>query len=322
MVKCKTKICKKRKNLDGEGFCPECVAKRNSDPSVYEYNCPSCEKKVGDDECSMFCNLCELWFHIDCVQFPKAVYDILSKHKDLESIKWFCPTCKPKSEEALEKYCSLERKTETLSEDMITVKNEVETLKTTISNIVKKEIFDGLGERQEIERRKMNLVVYGLPEPDIDQSIAWDTDKKVQHDTDTVRNIFVNELGAALSPREGIVDSRRLGKKTDDRPRPLKLVFNNMEAKRFVLVNAKNLRNSTDPIGKKLFVNPDLTPSQRKIQHELREEMWKQRENGKNAIISKGKIIEASVEVNKVRKVKPTTSKSTVTTQNRTPATS
>ena len=125
MVLCKTKICKKRTNLNGEGFCPECVAKRQGDPSKYVYNCPSCEKKVGDDENSMFCNLCECWYHIDCVMFPKDVYDILSKHEDLTSIKWFCPTCKPKSDEALEKNSSLEKKTETLSEDSRTVKNDV-----------------------------------------------------------------------------------------------------------------------------------------------------------------------------------------------------
>ena len=305
MVICKTRICKKRKDLDGDGFCPECVLKRKGDKSTYEYKCPSCEMKVGGDDCAMFCNLCECWSHINCVMFPKELYDVLLKHENIESIKWFCPVCKPKSDEALEKYSSLEKKTETLSEDMHIVKNDLKEIKTSISNLVKKEIFEGLGERQDIEQRKMNLVVYGMPEPVIDNATAWDDEKKIEKDIVDTRNLFITELGAALSPRDGIIDARRLGKKQENKPRPLKLIFNNIETKRFILTNAKKLRESKDPVGKKLFVNPDLTPAQRKVQQELREEMWKQRENGKNAIISKGKIIEARHEVNKIRPKKP-----------------
>ena len=229
-------------------------------------------------------------------------------------IKWFCPVCKPKSEEALDKYSSLETKTLTLTNDVRDMKDEMTTIKTTISRIVRNEIDEGLHERNDIESRKMNLIIFGVPEPNIDDGSEWTNDKKIEADIKLTRDTFTRELGTAMSPREGITDARRLGLKSDKGPRPLKIVFNNMQTKRHVLTNAKKLRASTDPVAKSMYVNPDLTKRQREKENILRNEMWKQRESGKNVIIKQGKIVEAPFEVNKVRKRRPTTSGEPATT--------
>ena len=312
MVCCKIKHCKKRKGLI-DGYCEECTVKQSENKDKHEYICPSCEKVAGKKECCMMCELCEKWFHITCVKLPKALYDILTADSDDSlGVKWFCPTCKPKSEEALDKYNSLEMKTENLSNDVREMKEEMKTIKTSIANIVRDEIDEGLHERNDIESRKMNLIVFGVPEQNSADGNDWSNEEKIEADMKLTRDTLTRELGTAMSPREGIVDARRLGLKSDRGPRPLKLVFNNLNTKRHVLTNAKKLRDSTDPVAKCMFINPDLTKRQREKENVLRDEMWKQRELGKNIVIKKGKLVEVPFIVNKVRKSKPTTSGDTV----------
>ena len=190
------------------------------------------------------------------------------------------------------------------------------TIKSTISKIVRNEIDEGLHERNDIEARKMNLIVFGVPEPKLDDGSDWTTDKKIEADIKLTRDTLTRELGTAMSPRDGIVDARRLGLKSDSGPRPLKLVFNNIQTKRHVLTNAKRLRDSNDPVAKGLYINPDLTKRQREKENVLRNEMWKQRQSGKNVIIKKGKIVEVEFNVNKVRKSRPTTSGDTINREN------
>ena len=68
------------------------------------------------------------------------------------------------------------------------------------------------------------------------------------------------------------------------------------------MTKSKDLRDSTDPINKQLYFNPDLTPEQRKKDQELRNEMWKIRETqNKNVVIKKGQIVEVPHNVNKKR---------------------
>ena len=151
MVTCKIKQCKKRKGLVN-GFCKDCTEKQSNVKDTYEYKCPVCEKVANAAECCMNCDLCESWYHITCVNLPKPLYDILiADSDDALGIKWFCPTCKPKSEEALDKYNSLESKTQNLSEDVREMKNDMATIKTAISKIVRNEIDEGLHERNDIE---------------------------------------------------------------------------------------------------------------------------------------------------------------------------
>ena len=93
-----------------------------------------------------------------------------------------------------------------------------------------------------------------------------------------------------------------------------------INTKRQILIKSKELRSSEDPVASKLFVNPDLTEKQREKDKELRNKMWKLREEeGRNVIIQKGQIVDAPYNVRKTRTARPQTSnvsnqKNTVTT--------
>ena len=126
----------------------------------------------------------------------------------------------------------------------------------------------------------------------------------------------MDDLNVALSPRTGIIEARRLGLKKDSKPRPLKLVFANLQTKRDVLRNAKKLRVSETEALKNVYINPDLTVKQKEADKKLRKEMWERRENGENVVIHRNKIIEASHTVRKTRtvsKAAPTPAASSLT---------
>ena len=82
----------------------------------------------------------------------------------------------------------------------------------------------------------------------------------------------------------------------------MRITFDRIDIKRDVLSNAKKLRDSEDAIAVKLFINPDLTEKQRKIEADLRKEMWDRRTNhGENVAIKKGKIVTVDYPVRKER---------------------
>ena len=131
---------------------------------------------------------------------------------------------------------------------------------------------------------------------------VWNTPEKVAADIEKMTEIITEELGVGLSTRNGIINARRLGSKIDNKPRPLRIEFKDLNSKRDVLTNAKKLRNSSDKVAKVLYINPDLTEEQRKHDKNLRKEMWRQRtEEGKNVMIKRGEIVEAPHQVRKTR---------------------
>ena len=301
MVTCKTKNCRVRSGIV-DGYCPKCVELReNTEHATVAYKCGKCDKPVDKDQNAMCCDYCSIWFHIACISMPQQAYDLLfSEHSGMSGIKWYCGPCEAIVEENLEKIKKLETKTDALQTDVTELKSQVARIEKTITTQVKNTIYESMSEKQEIEKRKLNLIVYGLPEPkNPGENTIWDNDAKIKQDTDTIETVIKNELGVGLSPRNGIYDAKRLGLKNDNRARPLRITFDNIEVKRDVLTNAKKLRQYTEI--KDMYISPDLTPKQREYEKELREQMWKRRSDGENCIIKRGAVITVDWEVNKTR---------------------
>ena len=186
------------------------------------------------------------------------------------------------------------------------VKVKLAKVEKDIENQVKTTVSENIAEKNEIEQKKFNLVVFGVPEPTPDNiDEEWDTETKINYDIDTVCDVIEYELGVGLSPRNGIYDARRLGLKNPGKPRPLRICFDTIETKRDVLKNAKYLRDSTSSLAREMYFNPDLTKKQRDVQLELKKEMWKRRSEGENVIISRGEIINVNWNVRKDRATKP-----------------
>ena len=137
----------------------------------------------------------------------------------------------------------------------------------------------------ETERRQWNLIVYNVPEPESANSTV-----RKASDRDFF-NSLVNTIG--VGPVD-IADIVRLGSKTPNKIRPLRVQCNNMK-QRSVLANAKKLRDASSSIFKKVYVNPDLSQKQRQIQRELRQEVARRKEAGETSLfIRRGHIVKQS----------------------------
>ena len=49
-----------------------------------------CLKNVKDSHCDLLCDKCELWFHIDCLEFPVSNYSTLLNDA---CFSWVCTNC-------------------------------------------------------------------------------------------------------------------------------------------------------------------------------------------------------------------------------------
>ena len=311
---CSTPRCRNRKGLDIEGKCPKCVElkkKRENDPSVPIYPCGRCNEECTELQRAVMCDYCTKWHHCVCIDMSEATYDVIFK---TQSLRWFCDHCDVKIEEVIEKSVMLEKQTRTLEEKMCKVESRLETVESKLTGAVHKEIHSAINERADIDRRKMNLVIYNLKEAENvgDEQSAWDSVKRIEEDSKHICTIIENELkvnmGITTTPK--ITNAIRLGKRSGDpnnkKCRPLKITFDDIKTKREVLTRSKELRNSENAYVQKIFVNPDLTPEQRKKEQALREKMWELRvTENKNVYIQKGQIVEAPFVVNKIRPARP-----------------
>ena len=316
---CLTPRCRKYTNLNDEGYCTTCVQKREKlEENVTPYPCATCQKNCKDENSCMQCDFCLEWSHTICIDMSNDTYKALIAVK---GSRWYCSKCNTKVDNLLDKANSLELETQAVKSDVADLKKRMETVETKLKGSVEKEISMALNEKTDIERRKMNLVVFNLPEQKSDKETAWEVPELINKDIEDITKIIKDDLGIELE-NNAITDARRLGRKqvgkakpgdknkpddsnkpgnSEEKSRPMKIVFSDIRKKREVLEAAKKLRTSDNPVAKKLFLNPDLTEKQRENDRNLRNLMWERRLKGENVIIQKGKIVEADYEVRKTR---------------------
>ena len=152
---------------------------------------------------------------------------------------------------------------------------------------VQEAIHEDKAEEQEIERRKANVIVHGLPE-----SEAENSEQRIDDDLAVLATMF-HEIDA---DDVKVVNTVRLGKKSanpEDKPRPLKLVLDSVDSKISVLKRSKNLRSKEDGGWSKIFVHQDLTPKQREARKPLVAELKERKAKGEtDLIIYNGKVVQ------------------------------
>ena len=203
---------------------------------------------------------------------------------------WFCDCCCtafPRVKKVMvhlgsleDRYLSLEKRVDKLEEK--TKNNETDA---NVKEICRQEII----EQTDIEKRKLNLMVFNVPESEEENIEA----KKVD-DKETIDRILAGPM--KLGNLE-ILQPVRLGKepKSGDpvKPRPIKFTVENFEQKNKILKANAELRKETGEL-KNIYFSPDLTKAQRKEAYLLREQLRYQKNvlNKKNLKISRGRIVE------------------------------
>ena len=117
----------------------------------------------------------------------------------------------------------------------------------------------------DINRRKRNVVVCGLPESSCNSSI--------QGPDDETAFLRLCEEHLSIKPSLSNKGCKRLGKLTDNnhKPRHLLVHLTSEQNASSLLSDAKNLRRSDEPyIAESVLINPDMSPTEAKLAFEKR----------------------------------------------------
>ena len=163
------------------------------------------------------------------------------------------------------------------------LEDKVDQLKQNMDEPVVQAVQEALqgdkAEETEIDRRKANVIVHGVPESD-----AEDADQRIDNDMMALATMF-QEVKVENVTVDSVV---RLGKKAADptqNPRPV-------ESKVSVLKKAKNLREKEEGGWSKVLIHQDLTPKQQEARKHLVAELKQRKANGeKDLIIFNGKVL-------------------------------
>jgi len=158
-------------------------------------------------------------------------------------------------------------------------------VKVVVDNKVKY-VSEEVDEKLEIEKRRCNIVVFGVKEQDIlvldKLSMAKSPDQEV------VEEIIIT--GLQVDATRHIDDVSRIGKFIVGKCRPVRVVLKSFEAKVEIMKRVKLFKEHEEY--KEIYITPDLTRKQQDSDKQLRAELKKLKEQGEtSAKIKKGKIV-------------------------------
>ena len=256
-----------------------------------------CRKEVFEHDNAVCCNKCNRWQHQSCAGFNQSEYKLLNKGKIQDNLMWFCDGCvpqircflqgRPQRESEHTNNTELCKKLDTVIEGFARMEKALVAKESNIEDIIEEKVGKYLSEQRDKEDRQCNLIFHNLPESD-----ASDIEDKKSDDIDKVKSIFSN---LEVDYTE-ISKPTRLGKKmkTDDgkeRPRLLRVRVGDVNVKRQALAKAKELKNESNSIWKKVYITPDLTFKEREENRKLRLELNTRRDKGEEDLIIRNRRI-------------------------------
>lgn len=161
--------------------------------------------------------------------------------------------------------------------------DEVKDLKQAVEAMTAPDFGDVFRELEERQLRRDNVMIFGIPETAV-RSLS----ERKRNDDEQVKSVL-QEIGLSeIEPSE----IRRVGKLSTNRPRPLKIKFNNQTSKYKVLQKAKGLKDSHQ--FKQVMIRNDLTRAQLQEQNALWDELKRLRDQGNDVVIYRGRIQQRS----------------------------
>lgn len=136
-------------------------------------------------------------------------------------------------------------------------------------------------EKEEIQKRCKNVIVFGLNE-----SASDDAGVRFADDLEAMQSVIGN-----LQVEHDITKVVRLRKKNeqqDAKPRPLLVSLRSEEERVELLKKAKNLKDMEEGGLNRIFILPDLTPKQRQIRKNLVQELKKRQSEGETGLMIVG----------------------------------
>ena len=154
--------------------------------------CPICNKKVVDSDKALCCCRCKQWKHATCLKMSNNVFNVLSKQT---LTMWFCPDdCIKEAEEVFngpdsEKLTALNSKVDLLLKSFSDLKLVQDNQEEILNRKIEEKVKEVLQEQKEVERSKLNLLLFKAPEAAEDAS----KEEEKNHDL-LVMNDILTEL--------------------------------------------------------------------------------------------------------------------------------
>ena len=176
----------------------------------------------------------------------------------------------------------LDQANEELKRENKHLREEMEKLKSAQENILS-QTADELHLRS---LRASNLILFGVPEDSSGTLI-----ERKEKDSS-----FCATLLTELGLDEDFEHVQRIGKIKPGGVRPLRMKCKSVDQKYRILQSSKGIKDL--PYYESVFINPDRTPMQLEEDKKLRAELKKQRLDGRDVIIFRGKVIERNMRQN------------------------
>ena len=200
---------------------------------------------------------------------------------------------------------STETKVEVVKVEINEAKELVKSTDTKLETIIEAKLVDGFEQRVnskvdgrikgiqddvveslEIEKRRGTLIFHGVKESKQDDSASHPDVKN----PDTLMIEEILRVRFKLDPSRHIEEVSRIGKYVDCKTRPIRIKVRSMDSKTELLRRAKELKDITE--FKCIFISPDLTQKQQKVDKDLRDHLKKFRGEGQdNVRIKSGKVV-------------------------------
>ena len=206
---------------------------------------------------------------------------------ELDDFHWTCACCKsmfPTLDNIATTLQDLHLKSDTrmtkieerMNKKENNTKEEIKESVTSMKEEILESVKEGLDkmvdarnrELEDRRRRDLNLTMFNLPEPNEENSAA-----NKQADEQAFK-IICRRLGLE---EVNVMSSFRLGKKSENKTRPIKLILSDKSHRKFIIENAKHIPRKVPTLWQRVVITKDLTPLQRKERKE-RFEQRKQRQ--------------------------------------------
>jgi len=279
--------------------------------------CGHCKKKCTPTCEALQCDLCSSWVHASCEGFSKKQYSSISQlTKSLDNVMFYCRlnNCVTRSKQFI--FASVEATQATNDSTLQSLIEEQDTIRQALTEMSEKvnqicsmnqslekelksipipsnqapqstivanspsnpsEIVEEYLDR---ERRKSNLIVYNLQEPNNVQT----TSERSNIDRNNLTQLFHSELHIE---NVEITKCIRLGRATQNKTRPVLITIPDSNS---ILRSASSLRKSEHH--RNTFISPDMTPREWEAAKVLRAELKRCKSQGEvNIVIRRGKIV-------------------------------
>ena len=302
----------------GDSASPSAVQGKASCSKLPGDVCGHCDKECTPDGEAIQCDLCYVWVHAECEGVTNEQYEKLNSiASTLCNVAYYCQLncCHTRVKQLIASFISLPvNNSVSLAELPNEHTSQSESLSTKVvelstqTSVLGKQISDTLNSLSKLntvslqspstsgsensgivpnvatnladelidrENRKLNLVIRNLPET---TEAGSESDKNLFKSLCSVLDLTVQSFTVT-----------RIGKKIEGKCRLLLVRLPDLVTKRQILSKSAELRSKTT--WRKVYVNPDLTRSERETQKLLRDELKARKDKGETDLIIRGNRI-------------------------------